>query len=91
MSLEARIEVDQPDDREKLHYANVTEHKTESSSETSMHTLIKHRYAFWAWKFIYLKVTYQFNVLFLLHIQRFEINFGLHNKNLYCQYTIKLT
>ncbi|CAM4694375.1 unnamed protein product [Leuciscus chuanchicus] len=42
MSLEARIEVDQPDDREKLHYANITEHKTKSSSETSLHTLIKH-------------------------------------------------
>ncbi|KAK7150199.1 hypothetical protein R3I93_011455 [Phoxinus phoxinus] len=42
MSLEARIEVEQPDDREKLHYADVTEHKTKLSSETDLHTLLKH-------------------------------------------------
>ncbi|XP_067240117.1 armadillo repeat-containing protein 2 isoform X1 [Chanodichthys erythropterus] len=42
MSLEARIGVDQPDDREKLHCAEVTEHKTKSSSESDLHTLIKH-------------------------------------------------
>lgn len=43
ISLEAKIGVDQPDDREKLHCADVTEHKTKSSSETDLHTLIKHR------------------------------------------------
>jgi len=46
MSQKARIEVDQPDDREKLHFADVTEHKTKSSSKSDLHTLIKHRYAF---------------------------------------------
>ncbi|XP_077076225.1 armadillo repeat-containing protein 2 isoform X1 [Siphateles boraxobius] len=41
MSLEARTEVNQPDDKEKLHYAGVTEHKTKSTSETDLHTLFK--------------------------------------------------
>ncbi|XP_067273748.1 armadillo repeat-containing protein 2 isoform X3 [Pseudorasbora parva] len=42
ISLEARIGVDQADDREQPHCAEVTEHKTKSSSETDLHTLIKH-------------------------------------------------
>ncbi|XP_073709260.1 armadillo repeat-containing protein 2 [Garra rufa] len=42
MSLEARIEADQPGDGEKIHCADI-EHKTKSSSETDLHVLIKHR------------------------------------------------
>ncbi|KAK2884119.1 hypothetical protein QQF64_016036 [Cirrhinus molitorella] len=43
MSLEARIEADQTGDGEKLHCADVIQHKTKSSSETDLHVLIKHR------------------------------------------------
>uniref|UniRef100_A0A8C1C196 Armadillo repeat containing 2 n=1 Tax=Cyprinus carpio carpio TaxID=630221 RepID=A0A8C1C196_CYPCA len=43
MSLEARTGADQPGDREKLHCSDVTEHTTNSSSETDLHILTKHR------------------------------------------------
>ncbi len=46
MSLEARIGADQPGDGEKLHCSDVAEHVTHFSSETDLHILIKHRYAF---------------------------------------------
>ncbi|XP_683582.4 armadillo repeat-containing protein 2 [Danio rerio] len=37
MSPEARIGGDQPDDGDNLHSADITEHKTKSSSETDLH------------------------------------------------------
>ncbi|XP_026146586.1 armadillo repeat-containing protein 2 isoform X1 [Carassius auratus] len=43
MSLETRIRADRPGDREKLHCSDVTEHTTNSSSETDLHIPTKHR------------------------------------------------
>ncbi|XP_043075220.1 armadillo repeat-containing protein 2 isoform X2 [Puntigrus tetrazona] len=45
MALEARIGADQPGDREKLRYSDITEHTTNSSSETDLHIVTKQRIA----------------------------------------------
>ncbi|XP_051501667.1 armadillo repeat-containing protein 2 isoform X1 [Myxocyprinus asiaticus] len=43
MSQEARVGVDQPEDKVRPHCADGRENKTKASSETDLHTLIKHR------------------------------------------------